>query len=317
MAREMVRAKMVNDAGLDLSQRSETLEALCKKFVLTRANVAPNTARRDREVITRLIERFGPDRKIRSIPASDLRAFHVGLCKLDGDRKPLKERLSPDYLNKVADILKKIFGLAVEDRAISANDDPSRGLKRVSVPEPKRIAPSWKEFKKIVAAVRSEPNRTDHAEAAGDWIEFAGRAGLGQAEVNSLTWGDVDFAKGVMHVIRKKTRQPYTYYLHPILTPFLRRLKAKAPNAGPNTPIVERRNPRKAIKSACIKLGYPNYTPHTLRRCWATYAFMSGVNGEIVSLNLNHKDSGRLAKMVYFDKRPEFIRAELKKLRDD
>jgi hypothetical protein len=44
---------------------------------------------------------------------------------------------------------------------------------------------------------------------------------------------------------------------------------------------------------------------------------MSGVNGEIVSLNLNHKDSGRLAKMVYFDKRPEFIRAELKKLRDD
>ena len=316
IAREMVRAKMVNDAGLDLSQRSETLEALCQKYVLTRANVAPNTARRDREVVTRLAEHFGPDRKIRSIAASDLRAFHAGLIKLGPDRKPLKEKLSPDYLNKVADILRNIFGLAVEDRAISANDDPSRGLKRVKVPETKRITPTWAEFKKIVEAVRTEPNRTDQAEAAGDWIEFAGRAGLGQAEVNSLTWGDVDLARGQIQVRRQKTQQPYPYYLTPLLTPFLRRLKAKAPAAGPRTPIVEPRNPRKALKSACKRLKLPDYSPRALRRVWITHAFESGVHQEIIAHNQAHKDSGRLARMVYFDKRPEFIRSELKKLRD-
>jgi len=317
MAREMARAKMVHDSGLDMSQRSETLDALCKKYLLTRANVADNTGRRDREIVTRLKEKFGPDRRIRTINASDLRAFHAGLCKLGPDRKPLKERLSPDYLNKVADILKNIFGLAVEDRAISTNDDPTRGLKRIKVPETKRITPTWKEFKKIVAAVRSESNRTDHAEAAGDWIEFAGRAGLGQAEVNSLTWGDVDLARGQMQVRRQKTQEPYPYYLTPILVPFLKKLKAKASGAGPRTPIVEPRNPRKALKSACKRMNLPDYSPRALRRVWITRAFECGVHQEIIAHNQAHKDSGRLARTVYFDKRPEFIRAELKKLRDD
>jgi len=96
----------------------------------------------------------------------------------------------------------------------------------------------------------------------------------------------------------------------------LRRLKAKAPAAGPRTPIVEPRNPRKALKSACKRLKLPDYSPRALRRVWITHAFESGVHQEIIAHNQAHKDSGRLARMVYFDKRPEFIRAELKKLRD-
>ena len=52
--------------------------------------------------------------------------------------------------------------------------------------------PSVDQFEAIVADIRGQA-ASPHAQVTGDFVEFLGLTGLGQAEASSLTWGDVDW----------------------------------------------------------------------------------------------------------------------------
>ena len=68
---------------------------------------------------------------------------------------------------------------------------------------------------------------SDRAEPSANFVEFNGRAGLGQAETSSLSWGDVDFERGTITTFRHKTGQGFTILIYPQLRPLLERLRGR------------------------------------------------------------------------------------------
>jgi len=48
-------------------------------------------------------------------------------------------------------------------------------------------------------------------------------------------------------------------------------------------PVVVRRNPRKALESACKDLGVPHYSSRALRRCFIIHCLETGVDPRVVA----------------------------------
>jgi integrase len=120
----------------------------------------------------------------------------------------------------------KLFrqGLETSDRAtgslatIRASISNTRSGKKRFV---SRRAASW-----ITSAIGGSG---DTAEPSADFVEFNGRAGLGQAEASSLSWADVGFERGATTTFRHKTRQDFTIPIYPQLRPLLERLRGETP----------------------------------------------------------------------------------------
>src|SRR5207237_7822666 len=105
-----------------------------------------------------------------------------------------ESRLRHSSYNRYAAFLRQLFEIAVADRVIAANQNPYNGVRtKWKRPEkPERNVPTDEQFEKIVEAIRSQ-RFADSAEDTACFVEFLGRAGLGQAEARSLKWGDVDW----------------------------------------------------------------------------------------------------------------------------
>ncbi len=85
--------------------------------------------------------------------------------------------------------IRDAFALAVADRLIA--ESPAAVLKIKKVKKPIRKTPTYEEFQAVVADIRVLTHNAD-ATDSGDFVEFMGLAGLGQAEATALTWGDID-----------------------------------------------------------------------------------------------------------------------------
>lgn len=299
---------------LDPNLRTLTLANACDNYLAGRKNLSESQRRLDAEFVRRIKETFpdGPTQPLRHIKTSDCESFVANLRKLDQYRKPTDQPLSVSLRNQIGGALKGIFELAVLDGAIPSN--PAGRIKYRRRPEPKRLTPTWHEFLRIVEKVRGEP-LADTSDDSADWLEFSGRAGLGTAEINALTWSDIDFDKGRMWVRRKKTSTNFLYTLHPLVIPFLKNLKAKR-NPKPSDKVFRVLVPKVAFANACKSLGLPPYELRALRRCHITYCLESGVPADVVAQNQGHRDGGRLVRMVYYSLRPEFVKSEFAKLKE-
>jgi len=314
-ARRLLREKRARLDKLDPTLRSLTLRTACDKYLEGRTNLSTATQRRDREIVKRIGTGFpgGLERTLRTIKTSDFEGFLAGMRQITKKRATTSKPLSVGYRNKIGGAIRSIFDLAVLDEAIDKN--PASRFKYKTSPEPKRLTPTWQQFLKIVETIRSEPNRTDCAMASADWIEFSGRAGLGAAEINNLKWTDVDFRAGEMFVRRLKSKRHFKYTLHPLVIPFLNRLRERV-GVDLAGPIFHVASPRKAFAHACKKLEYPAYEPRCLRRLHITFALDADIPADIVAQNQGHRDGGRLARLVYYTIRPKFVRAQFAKLKE-
>ena len=70
-------------------------------------------------------------------------------------------------------------------------------------------------------------------------------------------------------------------------------------------PILSIKSARKALETACKKLGYPGFTHHDFRHFFATTCIESGVGIPTISRWLGHSDGGALAMKVYGHLRQE------------
>lgn len=146
-------------------------------------------------------------------------------------------------------------------------------------------------------------------------MEFSARAGLGRAEINGLTWGDIHLDRGEMWVRRRKTKRNFPYVLHPLVTGFLERLK-KRKNPKPSDKLFSIKEPKGAYARACARLNLPQYEPRSLRRLHIRVCMEQGVDPEVIAQNQGHTDSGRLIRTIYYTPRPEFARAQFAKLKE-
>lgn len=128
-------------------------------------------------------------------------------------------------------------------------------------------------------------------------MEFLGLAGLGQAEATSLRWSDIDWERETIRTFRHKTQAGFVVPLYPQLKSLLERRKIKG--RSDNGAVFCIRSAKKAIMSACRRLGLPNYTHRSFRRMFITRAIEKGVDVKVIAQWQDHRDGGKLILDTY------------------
>ncbi len=234
---------------VDSAAEKTTLAQLIERFEKTRQGKAEKTIKTERWILKMLREDWAH--------GTDIQVSRIRPSMIDEWLAKQEPNLKNSSYDRVTLLLKQLFDLAVNDRII-AESPFYRLQKSWKRPEkPKRLVPTDEQFHAIVESIRAE-KRNAQAEESADFIEFMGLAGLGQAEVSSLKWGDVNWEKGELCVRRRKTKELFFPPIYPDLQPFLQRLRSKhtVPPAT-DAPLFSIQDARKALQNACSRLGLP------------------------------------------------------------
>ena len=220
---------------------------------------------------------------LREIKPSDVSAWLSRHC---GDK-------GASYYNSVLTVIRNALDLAVRDRIIA--DSPAAHLKYRKRNRPIRLTPTFEQFKQIVADIRAKRLNRE-AEQSADFVEFLGLAGLGQAEVSTLTRADVDLQAERIITYRHKTRQGFAVPIFPQLRPLVEKLcKGKAHDER----LFKHDDAAKALSSACKRLGFPLFSHRALRRMFITRAIERGVDVKVIAEWQGHRDGGKLILATY------------------
>ena len=237
---------------------------------------------------------FGVNRlPLRTVKPSQISAW---LSKHYGDK-------SASSYNAALTVIRGALQMAVRNRIII--ESPASALTYHKRQRPIRLTPTLEEFKAIVADIRAQVLNAD-AEESGDFVEFLGLAGLGQAEAASITRADVDFSAGRMIVYRHKMDRGFAVPIYPQLRPLVEKLcRGKKPHQR----LFSIREARKAIANACKRLGFVRelpdcrivaaFTHRSLRRLFITRAIEKGVDVKVVADWQGHRDGGKLILQTY------------------
>jgi integrase len=205
---------------------------------------------------------------------------------------------SASYYNSALMLVRDALETAVKDRVIPEN--PAKDLTYRHRKTPIRLTPSFEQFKAIVADVRAQQfNRV--AQQSGDFVEFLGLAGLGQAEAAALTPAYVDLNAAQITVKRKKTGEVFHVPIFPQLRLLVERLCADKKHDQRLFAVNEC---HKALKNACKRLEFPHFTHRSLRRMFITRAIERGVDVKTIAQWQGHKDGGLLILKTYSHVRP-------------
>ncbi len=228
-------------------------------------------------------------------------------------------RLRNVSYNGYAAFVRQLFDIAVKDRIIAVS--PASQL-RVPWKKPqavRRIITTVAQFEAIVASIRSQ-QYADTAQVAGDFIEFLGLAGLGQAEASSLKWGDIDWTKGRLHIRRHKTDTHFYVPIYEHLRPLLERLRKEGRGrVSARVLVFGIKDAKKALASACKRLGLPAFSQRNLRQCLTVRLLRAGVNVKLIAEWRGHQDGGQLIMDTYTealegDDDDEYERSQLAKI---
>ena len=193
--------------------------------------------------------------------------------------------------------------MAVADKVIV--ESPAKGLKYRKPAKPIRTTPTFEQFAAIVADIRNQRFSAD-AGQSGDFVEFLGLAGLGQAEASSLTRADVDVDTGRFICHRRKTDTGFAVPIFPQLRPLMGKL---CTSKKPHERLFTVCGARKAISNACKRLGFvrelgdgrlvAQFTHRSLRRMFITRAIERGVDVKVIAEWQGHRDGGKLILATY------------------
>ena len=264
-----------------------TVEEMGKRYLETIQHRKPSTVLAKKGVIKRVNESW-PEGKLQLLV--DVKPSHV-LAFLSREGARMGKSSYNQYLGTIRDM----FAQAVNDRLIPRS--PAANLKYLKRDKPVRRTPSLEDFKAIVADIRAQKYNPDVRDS-GDFVEFLGLVGLGQAEASSLTWGDIDFEKGTITTFRHKTSQGFVVPLYPQVRPLLETLKGDETPA-PDKPVFKIKDAKKAITAACTRLNLPRYSHRSFRRMFITRAIEKGVDVKVIAEWQGHRDGGKLILDTY------------------
>ena len=233
---------------------------------------------------------FGID----SLPLRTVKPSQVTtwLAKHDGGQ-------SASYYNAALTMMRDALDMAVADRIIL--ESPAKGLTYRKRSKPIRLTPTFEQFQAIVADIRAQRFNRE-AEQSGDFVEFLGLAGLGQAEAAAIKRSHVDLDSGRVIVYRHKTDTGFVIPIYPQLRPLIEKLcKCKKPNDR----LFSINESRKALANACKRLDLPEFTHRSLRRMFITRAIERGVDVKTIAEWQGHRDGGKLILQTYSHVRAE------------
>jgi integrase len=241
--------------------------------------------------------------KVSRVKPSDVAQFLADIAKL-GYRHTT--------YNRYRFFLVQLFRLAVLDGVIAASPMIAGEMRPKKKQKIFRNIPTADEFERIIAEIRKPAweqvkgkrggQRPMTFDESADFAEFLGRAGLGQAEANKLTWKDVDFKRGVLQIVRKKTggyfEVPIFARLRPLLDRRLELAKAKG-TADPDARVFSVLDCRKALSHACLRLKLTHFSERNLRAMRIRQLFEGGVDVKTIALWQGHQDGGKLIMATY------------------
>jgi len=202
-------------------------------------------------------------------------------------------KLSAAAYNAALTLIRNAFDLAVRDRIVA--ESPAAHLTYRKRETPVRLTPTLEEFKAIVTDIREQRFNAE-AEESGDFVEFLGLAGLGQAEASAMTRADVDLAAGRILILRRKTSTGFVIPIFPQLRPLVEKLcKGKKHDER----LFKISNAKKSLANACKRLGLPPFTHRSLRRMFVTRAIERGVDVKVIAEWQGHRDGGKLILNTY------------------
>lgn len=272
--------------GLERTDASKGKTSLAKMLDSYQATLtgAASTLEKKRAVVANLRHTwFGCDSlPLRTITPSQVSAW---LSRYYGEG-------SASYYNAALSVIRTVLDMAVKDRIIA--ESAAGGLKYRKRSRPIRLTPTFEQFKAIIADIRGQRFNRE-AEQSGDFIEFIGLAGLGQAEVSALTRAHIDLDAWRI-IVHRKTDTGFSIPIYPQLRPLVEKLcNGKEANAR----LFAINEARKALANACRRLGYPQFTHRSLRRLFITRAIERGVDVKVISEWQGHQDGGKLILQAY------------------
>lgn len=286
-----------------------SLEDLLKQFEATRADCDADTRTAEAGFAKSVRAKFDCGRRVSSVKPSELKVF---VNKLAQERE-----YSANTYNRLCLFVRQLFELARSDGMTADNLYTFSGLRYKTVHRSPPCIPTSEQFEKILAEVRAT-KKNRKAMCSADFLEFEGRAGLGQAEASELRWREVDFSAGPllsdggtrageMQVKRVKTGKYFVVPIFPKLRPLLERLRAEALERAekdgrtfdPEERVFVIDNARKALTNACERLGFPEFTQRNLRQMFIVELYRAGVDVKTIAEWQGHQDGGKLIMDTY------------------
>ena len=294
---------------VDRERERTTVRELLERFVAVTQGRSIKTRKTNRSIIRHVIKTWpgGIDIEVRQV-----RPSHV-----DEWLALHEPRLKNTSYNRYAGLLKQLFEIAVKDRIVAESPFNHVTTRWKKPQTPVRCVPTVEQFQAIVEEIRTQ-RYTKFAALTADFVEFLGLAGVGQAEASSLTWGDVDWHKQRMSFRRHKTDARFYVPIYPHLRPLLDRLKKTAESVARIATVFHIRDAKNALKAACERLGYPNFSQRNIRQCLIVRLWKAGVDKKLIAKWQGHQDGGQLILDTYTetigDDDCEYERRQLAKL---
>lgn len=294
-ARRKLRDFKIEVSGLDPTTGRVSLRDLVKRYRPTFAHLAEDTRENKNRVLDRVVESWpgGADRHVGRIKASEAKTFLARYTGASG-------------YNHALETVRSLFDLAVADGIIAKS--PVADLKYRRRETPIRPTPTMEEFRAIVDSIRNQPF-SDTGEESADLVEFWGLSGMGRAEAAALKCSDVNLERNQFRTFRQKTRTGFIVPIFPQLRPLLEKKLAEVRerNGGklpPDERLFRVADAKKAIATACNRLGLPVYSSRAFRRMFITTAIERGVDVKVIAQWQGHQDGGKLILDTYSHVRP-------------
>lgn len=222
-----------------------------------------------------------------------------------------KQEVSPYRINGEMITLRMIFTFAVREGFIM--DNPARGLRPAKLPRTQIKAPTRNDVVKVVQRLRSRKD-----DETANFVELLGYSGMRKNEACSILWEDVDFDKGWFRVTGgekgTKNRQIRYVPLFPNMRTLLERIKSSKGQVSPQERVINIRECRKGVASACQQIGVNRFNLHSLRHWFTSNAIENGVDFKVISNWIGHSDGGILVAKTYGHLRQTFSEAMAAKM---
>lgn len=238
-----------------------------------------------------LLEQWPPGTRVPDIRPSEVDAWLGAQKEARGWR--------PATYNKYRSLVITLFGMAIADGLISVNP-AAKGTRKLRSERIRKPTPSFRDFLRLVADIRAQPNNPD-AEESADFVAMMGLAGIGNGEAAALRWHDILWEEEKMRVTRLKTRTTYEIPLFRHLRDFLTHLRAKKRPASGEERIFHIKNASRAIDGACRRLGLPQYDQRAMRRMFIISLLKKGTDIRMVARWQGHQDNGEELLRSYAD----------------
>lgn len=218
---------------------------------------------------------------------------------------------TPATYNRYKAAISKAFKIGMENRKVSTN--------------PARFVPQKKESRGRVRFLTEEEETRlraaimEHRPHCIYQLDVALNTGMRKGEQFSLTWGQVDFEQGFIHLDMTKNGSSRYVQLNDVVLASLEALREehKSRELSFETLFFDRRNdpirdPRMWFAASCDEAKIKGVTWHILRHTFASRLVMAGVDLKTVQDLMGHKTIGMTARYAHLS--PEHLKTAVNRL---